>query len=86
MATATIPAVVGAAASQRSRKTKRQGQLGWWGRLTGVWSVSRVLVVLIITLGVGVFTYPEVANWVSEISHSSEVQSYAAQVAQMPPE
>ncbi|GEM_PF-569707 len=81
---ATSVALQNPAAPGKREPRRRQG--GRWRRLTGGWSFSRILVVVVITAGVAVFSYPEVANWITDLNHDQVLTSYAEKMNQLPSE
>ena len=48
------------------------------------WSLQRILVVLVATIGVGVLLYPTAAAWSSDRVHAGQLASYLDAVAAMP--
>lgn len=54
-------------------------------RLRHRWSLQRLLIVLIATIGVGVLLYPTAASWSSDRVHATEISGYADQIKSLAP-
>lgn len=54
-------------------------------RLVRRWSLQRLLIVLIATIGVGVLLYPTAAAWFSDRIHDTAISGYADQVKSLAP-